>query len=151
MTRLQKCEYLKNKGYTYNSETGLIYTPRSKETIAKDKRGYKTLGVNNSNYKFQLWAHHFAWYMVYGNVDFIMLDHINRNKNDNRISNLRIVTSSENSHNKKSIGCWFDTNRNKWATAINIDGVRKPLGRFNTKEEALEVYMSHKKHLIPIQ
>jgi hypothetical protein len=151
MTRLQKCEILKSKGYTYDSDTGLIYTPRGKETLSKDKRGYKMLAVNNSNHKFHLWGHHFAYFMVYGNVDFIMLDHINKDKGDNRISNLRSVTSSENLHNKESIGCWFDTNRNKWATAIKINGVRKSLGRYNTKKEALEVYMSHKKHLIPLQ
>jgi hypothetical protein len=149
MTRLEKCQILKSKGYTYDSETGLIYTPRGKETITKDSRGYKMLAVNNSDYKFRLWGHHFAYYYVYGNVDFIMLDHINKNKGDNRIINLRSVTSSENLHNRKSNGCWFDNTRNKWATAIKIDGVRKSLGRYNTKEEALEVYMSHKKHLIP--
>jgi hypothetical protein len=151
MTRLEKCEYLKDKGYTYDSETGLIYTPRDKKTIGKDTRGYKTLKVNNSNHKFQLWGHHFAWYMTYNNVDFIMLDHINKDKSDNRISNLRSVTSSENLHNKESKGCWFDKSRNKWTTAITIKGKRKTLGRFDTEQEAIETYMSFKKHLIPIQ
>ena len=149
MTRLEKCEYLKEKGYTYDPEMGSIYSNRSKKIISKDQRGYCLLSVNNKITKFQLWGHHFAWYMTYGNVDFIMLDHINKDKSDNRISNLRSVTSSENLHNKKSVGCWYDTNRNKWATAITINGITKSLGRYNTKEEAIEVYMSHKEKLIP--
>jgi hypothetical protein len=151
MTRLEKCKLLEEIGYTYDSNTGIIYTPRKKETIAKDSRGYKVIGINNSKYKFQLWGHHFAWYMTYGDVDYKMLDHINRNKNDNRISNLRIVTASENLHNKEFKGCWFDKSRNKWATAIKINGKRKTLGRFDTEQEAIETYMSFKKHLIPIQ
>ena len=149
MTRLEKCKLLEEKGYTYDSITGIIYTPRKKEIISKDKRGYKIIGINNSKYKFQLWGHHFAWYMLYKNVNFEMLDHINRDKNDNRICNLRITNSSENLHNKEVVGCWFDTHRNKWATAITINGIRKSLGRFNTKEEAIKTYMSYKKNLIP--
>jgi hypothetical protein len=149
MNRLEKCEYLKIKGYTYDGKTGKIFNPKGKELISTDQRGYKDLRVINKNVKFQLWGHHFAFYMTYGNVDFIMLDHINKDKSDNRISNLRSVTSSQNLHNKESIGCWFDSSRNKWATAISIDGVRKSLGRYKTKEEAIEVYMSHKIKLVP--
>lgn len=149
MTRLEKCEYLKNNGYTYNSLTGKIINKRGKELISKDDRGYSVITVRNSKATFQLWGHHFAWYMTYGNVEFQMLDHINRDKSDNRIHNLRPVTSSENLHNQESRGYWFDSTRNKWASAIKINGVRKSLGRFDTEKEALDAYLKIKNNLRP--
>ena len=37
MTRLEKCELLKSKGYTYNPETGKIFNRFGKELTAKNK------------------------------------------------------------------------------------------------------------------
>lgn len=84
MTRLEKCESLKSKGYTYDPETGKVFGVYGKQIKRKTIDGYVIIRENN------LYAHHFAWYMVYGNVDFIKLDHRNTNPSDNRISNLRI-------------------------------------------------------------
>lgn len=79
------------------------------------------------------------------------IDHINRNKLDNRRDNLRVVTPSQNSANssiKRSskIGCkgvsyhvWGRSKKN-WVARIHVDGKRKWLGRFKTKEEAARNY-----------
>lgn len=72
------------------------------------------------------------------------IDHINHIKHDNRKSNLRIVTSSENrinigirSNNKSGVtGVTFDVTRNKWRSYLNINGKQIYLGRFDTIEEA---------------
>jgi hypothetical protein len=99
--------------------------------------------------KSNLLGHHFAWFMVYGNVDFIELDHINQIKNDNKIDNLRIATRQLNQHNKLNTtkGYCFDSNRNKWKSTIKLNGKTINLGRFNTEIEARNAYLKSKEKL----
>lgn len=73
-----------------------------------------------------------------------VVDHINNNPLDNRKCNLRIVTSKQNSMNKKSsknstseyIGVSWEKSRNKWITSITINNKSKFLGRFKDEKEA---------------
>lgn len=73
-------------------------------------------------------------------------DHVNRNRLDNRRSNLRVVTTTENNRNssvrkdsKSGVRgvCW-DVSRGKWKAHIGV-GTNKLLniGRYETKEEAV--------------
>jgi hypothetical protein len=143
MTRLEKCELLKSKGYTYDKESGKIFGVRGKEINNLRNDGYIQICFkkNGSN---SLLGHHFAWYMTYGNVDFERLDHENRIKNDNRISNLRILTHSENISNNDAKGYSWVKSRNKWFARIYIDGKSIHLGYFNTEEQARQAYLSAK-------
>ena len=147
MTRLEKVEYLKEKGYTYDPHTGNIYGIKGNLIIRKDKQGYIRFG-GSRNWNYYSYGHHFAWYMTYGNVDFEMLDHINRIKNDNRISNLRVSTPSQNGLNKSSIGYCWDKERNKWKAAIKVDGKYIYLGRYDSELEAKQVYEDYKSRIL---
>jgi hypothetical protein len=146
MTRLEKCELAKKKGYTYDSKTGKVYGIYGKEITSKDTKGYTILTIYpTKNTKHQLKIHHFAWYMTYGNVDFIELDHKNVDPSDNRISNLRISDRQlQNRNRKKTKGYTWDPKRNKWLVRIFID--RKPIfiGRFDIEEEARNAYLNAK-------
>jgi hypothetical protein len=137
MTRLEKCEFLKRKGYTYDPETGKIFGVYGKEI--KHKEGYIRI--------FNLLGHHFAWYMIYGNVDFERLDHINQNRQDNRILNLRIVTHQQNLFNTKSKGYSWNKPNQKWVGKIMVNGKHIHLGSFNTEEEARQSYLKAKEKL----
>jgi hypothetical protein len=76
------------------------------------------------------------------------IDHINRNKLDNRKSNLRICTKSQNLMNKPAQsnntsgykGVSKKKDRNKWQSQISVDGRLNYIGSFNTAEEAAEAY-----------
>jgi hypothetical protein len=148
MTRLEKCELLKSKGYTYNPETGKIYGVKGKEITNTRKDGYVLL--NSRKMSSSLYAHHYAWYMTYDNVDFNELDHIDRNPSNNRIDNLRIVTSQQNKFNKDPKGYSWDKTRNKWVSHIHLNKKQIYLGRFNTEEEARNAYLQAKEkyHII---
>jgi hypothetical protein len=148
MTRLEKVEYLKEKGYSYDPETGKIFGVRGKELKAKFL-GYIVIGGNN-NFKGKVLGHHFAWYMTYGNLNFIMLDHINQNRQDNRISNLRMVTNQQNSFNTNAKGYYWHKKNKKWRSKIHVNGKRIYLGYFNTEIEARQSYLEAKKihHII---
>ena len=79
------------------------------------------------------------------NNDFI-IDHINRNRLDNRKSNLRIVTLQENSLNQSVYknntsgvpGVLFNKSKNKWEASIQINRKRIYLGTFVNKEDAIK-------------
>ena len=78
-----------------------------------------------------------------------IIDHINRNKLDNRIENLRICSQEQNTWNSKKPshntsgykGVCFDKSKNKWAAQISINNVTKLIGRYSTKEEARVAYV----------
>lgn len=144
MTRLEKCELLKQKGYTYNPETGQIFGVRGKEITRKNKKGYISIRDNKFS---SLYGHHFAWYMTYGNVDFIELDHDDNNTSNNRIDNLRILTHMKNCHNRRlpEKGYYWDEINQKWRGKIVVNKKQIYLGLFKTEVEAREAYINAKK------
>lgn len=76
----------------------------------------------------------------------MLIDHISRDKLDNRKSNLRICTKQQNNINKGIIskntsgttGVIWDKSRNKWRSQIKLNGKNRILGRFNNIEDAIK-------------
>ncbi|WP_272516333.1 MULTISPECIES: HNH endonuclease signature motif containing protein [unclassified Providencia] len=93
-------------------------------------------------------AHRLAWLYVYGSYPSLEIDHINRNPSDNRISNLRLASSSENKRNtaRNSAntsgfkGVSFHKRRNLWQATIRCNGKQIHLGYFNNPEDAYSAY-----------
>ena len=141
MTRLEKCKIAIDLGYTYDSLIGKFYGSRGFEVGYVRKEGY--VGLYTPQFK-HLQAHHFAWYYVYGNVDFEQLDHINRDKTDNRISNLRLSTHQQNQFNKNPKGYYWNTGQNKWHARIKCNKKQIHLGFFNNEDDAKKAYLNGK-------
>lgn len=92
-----------------------------------------------------------GWYMhsfIMGTPKGMDTDHINGNKLDNRRSNLRILTRSQNkassslqySNNTTGYkGVHFDKSRDKYMAFIRVNGKMHNLGRFNNKEDAIAI------------
>lgn len=86
--------------------------------------------------------------LIMGAPDNMVVDHINGITTDNRKSNLRICTISENvknqcmgKRNKSGYkGVYFHSGRNKWHTQIRANGKRIHIGYFDNKEEAAKAY-----------
>lgn len=142
MTRLEKCKLLKEKGYTYNPETGKIYGIYGKEINNIGGKGYIQIKYKN----IKLYGHHYAYFCVYSNVDFKEIDHINNNRSDNCISNLRSVNSQQNNFNRKNTkGYTWNKRAKKYVSQITINYQKIYLGLYDTKEEAKKVYLEAKK------
>lgn len=93
-----------------------------------------------------LYAHRLAWAITHGEWPDRLVDHKNRDTADNRLSNLRLATHSENQQNlrrRKSEGLkgasWCKRYL-AWHACIALNRKRKHLGYFPTEEEAHEAY-----------
>jgi hypothetical protein len=146
MTLLERCQLAKEKGFTYNPETGKIFGIRGKEVKYKNTKGYIVLYLHKNKQRYSLKGHHLAWFMKYGNVDFEMLDHFNQDKTDNRIDNLRIANRQINQHNrlKTTKGYYFNKEHNRWRAEIMINNKTILLGYYKTEEEARQSYLNGK-------
>jgi len=111
--------------------------------------GYLKCDLTNNKKKKNVFFHRLI-YLFY-NPDFdilnpkIILDHIDRDKLNNSIDNLRIATKQENSFNTDAKGCCFDKSKNKWKCRIMVSGKVIYLGYYLTEEEAHEAYLKAKK------
>ena len=103
--------------------------------------GYVFIQLGGKNYR----AHRLAWFFVYGEWPIGQIDHIDRDRSNNRISNLRLVTNQDNNKNKakylnNSSGCTGVTwrkDRCKWQARIGIDFKQKSLGFYNDFDDAV--------------
>lgn len=142
----------------YNPSTGVfVWKVRpSARTFVGDLAGNLTAG-GYREVKFRrksYLAHRLAWLYVYGVWPLETIDHINGNRLDNRIENLRDVTLSQNCQNKHRAkrtsrtglrGVSVTDKRSKFRAAITVAGKTKNLGSFDSPEKAHEVYMKHKR------
>jgi len=88
---------------------------------SSNKDWYCTIGINGK----RLFQHRVIWTMFYGQIpQGCDIDHVNRDKHDNRIENLRAVSRSCNLHNKDSKNIRI-TKSGRYEAYIEIDGRRK--------------------------
>jgi hypothetical protein len=92
-------------------------------------------------------GHRIAWAIHYGEWPADQIDHINGDKLDNRIRNLRVVTALENSRNSKRpvnntsgvVGVRYSKRLDRWLAAIGSGPTRQHLGCFTSFEDAVNV------------
>ena len=132
----------------YVSDTGRFYwkihtgpSVVGKEAGYVNKRGYRMIHVYGVDYR----AGRLAWFLHYGSLPSGVIDHINGNRDDNRIENLRDVSIAVNSGNRvehrngHTLGTSFKE-RQGWCATIKRNKKRIHLGFYPTKEEAGEAY-----------
>ena len=93
---------------------------------------------------FKIRAHRLAWFISYGRMPEGEIDHINQDKQDNRLINLRDVPKSINqrngtrkSNNTSGIpGVTWHKQSKKWCAQAGIDGKHHHLGLFERIEDA---------------
>lgn len=122
---------------------------------------HKSTGYISIRYKYRSYlAHRLAWLFYYGEMPESMIDHIDGNKINNAISNLRLANNIQNQQNiKKShndsrtgyLGVTKDKrNRKKsYRAVITINKKTIRLGTFSTAELAHAAYLKAKKELHP--
>lgn len=91
--------------------------------------------------------HMIIWILTNGNIpNGKIIDHIDGNLINNKISNLRLVSYRENQQNQykhragKLVGCHYSKRDKKWIAKLKISGISKNIGYFDTEREAHEAY-----------
>lgn len=112
--------------------------------------GYRLIGIDRRVYA----AHRLAWLVTVGCWPSGPIDHINGDRIDNRIANLREATPSENLQNQEfprgsnpHLGVSWQKSRGKWRADICVNHQQRFLGRFDTQEEARVAYLDAKRAL----
>ena len=137
----------------YNPETGVFTW--LKNVGSRGRNGGVAGYTNNSGYRkisakgFQYYSHRLAWFYVHGEWPKI-IDHINHNPSDNRITNLRSVTQEANRRNSSLLkknksgvtGVYWCIQKKKWVANIRVNNKTIYLGCFSGKFEALCARMS---------
>ncbi len=135
----------------YDPDTG-IFTAR----VALHKRplgsvvgtvspsGYTNIYLGERFYR----AHRLAFLWAHGRWPAELIDHINGQRSDNRLSNLREATRSQNllnqgprrSNRNGLKGVTFCASAFKWIVTVRVNGRNKYVGRYNSPDEAHEAY-----------
>lgn len=131
--------------YTYDPQTGVFQrnTPWGRQKVGDvagcvSPQGYRYLTFNGRATP----AHRLAWLWVYGDWPSGDIDHINRDRLDNRISNLRCVSRSVNCHNilprsaSGEKGVTAASKGNRWEARIMVKRKSLHLGTYASLEEA---------------
>lgn len=134
----------------------LNYDPLSGVFTWKPRHGCRVhhpLGTNNGNGYLRItvdgkshYAHRLAYVYVYGDITDAHIDHINGDRSDNRIGNLRCVNATQNQMNRHGpqsnnrsglLGVSWHKKANKWQAFLST----KYLGLFETRQEAEQAYL----------
>lgn len=115
-----------------------------------DLRGYLKTRIDGTD----LMLHRVAWACHFGEWPANEIDHINGNKTDNRIQNLRDVTRKVNAQNvhrpfrNNTVGLMgVVRDHGRFSARLSINGKAKHIGMFATPEEAHAAYLDAKRRL----
>lgn len=156
-------EYLRER-LDYNPETGIFVWkahPNFPTTQVRlvgtragsvNNEGYRQIRVNGGRWE----EHRLAWLYIHGEMpDNLCIDHINMDRGDNRISNLRLATNGENNQNRapqsnnklgvKNVSA--QTISGNFAVSFHLKGERLYFGTYKTLEEAAAVANRERKRL----
>ncbi len=126
--------------------------------------GYRVISVPIAHLKYKkVRAHHLMWAWVYGEWPKRQIDHINRNRDDNRIENLRESTSTQNKFNRGVLRnnksgfkwCYQEKGTGRWVAQVELPQALRVSNkrewflqeRFDTAEEAYSAACAAAKEL----
>lgn len=135
--------------FVYDPETGHFTNRSSRGRAKQGKRagsptghGYRRIIIDYVKH----YEHHLAWLIVHGEV-VKSLDHIDGNRSNNAIVNLRQASFQQNCHNRVRergisglLGAYFDKRSGKWFSKIEVDGKSIWLGTHASAEQAAAAY-----------
>lgn len=144
--------------FSYDAATGMVTrkVKRGGRALAgaqvgsDDMHGYKTVRINRRSYKL----HRLIWLMTHGVWPAGDVDHINGQRSDNRLCNLRDVPRRINLQNQSKapnnkstgvLGVYRDGLR--FYARISIGNKSRHLGTFDTVADASAAYLQAKREL----
>jgi hypothetical protein len=106
--------------------------------------GYRQIMINRN----RCLSHRLIYIYHNGEIaDDLHIDHIDKNRLNNSIENLRLVTNQENAFNTDAKGYYFNKANNKFLAQIRLNGKLIHLGYFTTEDGAKGAYLKAKSEL----
>ena len=114
--------------------------------------GYRRVSFDSERYL----AHRVAWLYVHGHWPVYDIDHINGNKDDNRIENLRDVEDVVNKQNLRKarannrsgyLGVTTHIPGRQWRASVHLNGKRHHIGLYDSPEKAHQAYLIAKRRI----
>ena len=152
----------------YDKNTGIFTWIKARGRInigdvagSKHSAGYLRIYISILSVPKLYFSHRLAWLHQYGEWPKEQIDHINHNRADNRIENLREASYCQNTRNKSKdkrntsgiTGVGWNKQVKKWYSQIKVKGKQIHLGLFTDKNEAIcarlhanRLYQFHKNH-----
>ena len=135
----------------YNQITGVFIwrTRRNVMAVAGEIAGYTSNGyVKIEIDSYQYFAHRLAWLYIHGEFPSKQIDHIDGNRSNNRIVNLRLASQSQNSANMRRHsrntsgfkGVHWHKRKQCWEARITVNSVQHHLGYFDESMNAHAAY-----------
>lgn len=127
---------------SYDPDTGfLTWRKTNRRAGTRHYSNYRNVFVDGRCYI----EHRVIWLYAHGEWPSVDIDHINRQRDDNRLQNLRLATREENCQNQPvrktnrsgRTGIYFHKISQKWAAVISVRKKQLHLGVFDTLEEAV--------------
>ncbi len=126
--------------FAYDPDTGQI-TRNGAHTGTINNQGYLRIHIEGIHVQ----GHRLAWFLHYGKAPEGQIDHVNGNRADNRICNLRDVTASLNRMNQRlrsdntsgRTGVIYHSTQKRWIAQICVLGKRKQIGSFRSRDDAV--------------
>lgn len=117
-----------------------------KKCGALNDQGYQQVNYYdpNTGARLSFKAHRIAWFIVHGRLPDGDIDHINQNRSDNRIENLRDVSRSINqrnsslrSTNRSGVSnVWWNRQEGKWQAGVGVNNKKHYIGLYSDLDEA---------------
>lgn len=142
--------------YKISSFGNVFSVKTNRLMLCKVHRGYKNLYLNiNKQRKFFKISRLVAQHFIPNPENKKLVDHIDRNKSNDHVSNLRWATSSENAGNTSSRkdssskykGVSFRKKIKKWEVSIKLNEKKQHLGFFTCEKEAALAYNKKAKEM----
>jgi hypothetical protein len=152
---------LKNRKFRLHPD-GIMYVRAHRNGVETKNGAWKQVKFSKTDCKYThchisidgvdstLYQHRMVYYAYNQDWDLFdtsrdnIIDHINGNRSDNRIENLRKVTHQQNMWNIECKG-YYKTPNGKYAVQIRLpNGKRKQVGTFKTEEDARNAYLEAK-------
>jgi hypothetical protein len=149
---------LVNEYLTYDPDTGKLYQRKKRPRIQVGSlagcvrpKGYRYIELEGRKYP----AHHIVWLLETGAAPIKSLDHIDGDKDNNKFSNLREVTTKQNSENRGKQrnnktgykGVSFNSRLQKYVAQIQHNSQAIYIGLYPTAYEAHLAYENKAKEL----